>query len=393
MRVSELEHLCYGFPVRPNRCLGAVLWQFLFECHSWSTRTDGCSSSRPKNKEFWRLLTPGTAGLLVKDQEQIPRSLWCHRLILPKTLSKKKSYGNRIVLCLSIAEYQILSGKHFLFSGPESRKIWCLKKVQYLQKKYHCQWTLLQGKQPKWIFHNFGDFLQPPEFVPTSRERVVPTEWQVRSVLGDWKSKAKVSSIQAPLYRQFALISDFLDLANLSMRERKRHWPRIGSRTDQKDWSFRTWCWPLWQARLCAVFQRLWLQMFSTLLKMRVIGLRETNDPSRESIGNCKGFFSAYGSPSTSFSAAYAVWVLYNSPGHSRRQIWHLCCQRWIHCLGILLENPFKTNWREGLTCSPIQFLQYRILSARVDIGCVPERKFETSAPADYTWKRRRIQY
>ena len=34
---------------------------------------------------------------------------------------------------------------------------------------------------------------------------------------------------------------------------------------------------------------------------MRVIGLRETIDPSRESIGNCKGFFTAHVSSSTSF--------------------------------------------------------------------------------------------
>ena len=31
--------------------------------------------------------------------------------------------------------------------------------------------------------------------------------------------KAKVLSIQAPQYRQYALISDFLDLAKLSIRE------------------------------------------------------------------------------------------------------------------------------------------------------------------------------
>ena len=30
-------------------------------------------------------------------------------------------------------------------------------------------------------------------------------------------------------------------------------------------------------------------------------------------------------------------------------------------CLGTPLENPFKTNWREGLSCTPIQFLQDRI--------------------------------
>ena len=63
------------------------------------------------------------------------------------------------------------------------------------------------------------NLLQPLEFVPISRERVVPMEWQVRSVLGDCISMAKVISTQAPQYRQFALISDFLDLANSSLRE------------------------------------------------------------------------------------------------------------------------------------------------------------------------------
>ena len=108
--------------------------------------------------------------------------------------------------------------KHFLTLGPESGKIWCLEKVQYVQKKYHCQCTVLRRRQPKWIFHNFGDLLQL-QFVPISREQVVPTEWQVRSVLGDCISKAKVISVQAPPYPQFALISDSLDLANLSIRD------------------------------------------------------------------------------------------------------------------------------------------------------------------------------
>ena len=93
-----------------------------------------------------------------------------------------------------------------------------MKKVQHLQK-YHCQWTLLRGKKPKWISKNFGNLLCPLELVPASRERVVPTEWQVRTVLGDCISKAKVISIQAPRHRQYSLISDFLDLANLSIRK------------------------------------------------------------------------------------------------------------------------------------------------------------------------------
>ena len=40
-----------------------------------------------------------------------------------------------------------------------------------------------------------------------------------RTVLGDCISKAKVIPKQAPQYRQYALITDFLDLARLSIRE------------------------------------------------------------------------------------------------------------------------------------------------------------------------------
>ena len=61
--------------------------------------------------------------------------------------------------------------------------------------------------------------LQPLESTPASRERMVPTEWQVRAVLGDCISKAKVITVQAPQYRQYALVSDFLDLAHLSFQE------------------------------------------------------------------------------------------------------------------------------------------------------------------------------
>ena len=135
-----------------------------------------------------------------------------------KYTTQKGVIWRQYYLCLAVAEYQI-GGKHFLFFGPESRKIWWLNPVQYFQKKHHCQWALLRGEKPKWISHNLGNLLRPLELVPASRERVVPKEWQVRTVLGDCMSKAKVISIQAPHYRQYALFSDFLDLANLSIRE------------------------------------------------------------------------------------------------------------------------------------------------------------------------------
>ena len=46
-----------------------------------------------------------------QEQKVIPAQV---RLLLPKTPSKNKSHGNSTVLCLAVAEYQILGGKHFL---------------------------------------------------------------------------------------------------------------------------------------------------------------------------------------------------------------------------------------------------------------------------------------
>ena len=95
-----------------------------------------------------------------------------------------------------------------------------MKKVQIsTEKKYHCQRTRLFGEKLKWIFHNLGNLLRPLESIPASRERVVPTERQVRTVLRDCISRAQVIPTPAPQCRQYALVSDFLDLANLSIQE------------------------------------------------------------------------------------------------------------------------------------------------------------------------------
>ena len=112
-----------------------------------------------------------------------------------------------------------LAENTYLFWNQSQEEFWWLKKVQYLQQKYHRQWTFLRGKKRKRIIHNLGNLLRPLESIPVSRERVKTTAWQVRTILGDCISKARVITVQAPQYRQHALISDFLDLANLSVQE------------------------------------------------------------------------------------------------------------------------------------------------------------------------------
>ena len=148
------------------------------------------------------------------------------------SFKQKEVIWQQYLVCLAVAQHQILGGKLFLILGPGSGKMWWLKKVEHLQKKVPLPMDRPAWKESQVDFHNLGNLLRPLELVPASRERVVPTEWQVRTVRGDCISKAKVIPIQAPQNRQYALISDFLELAHLSIRERKQHWTRIGSRTD-----------------------------------------------------------------------------------------------------------------------------------------------------------------
>ena len=92
-------------------------------------------------------------------------------------------------------------------------------KVQDFQKKYHCQWAPLRGKKPKWIFHNFGHLFK--NHLSSYQRRV--SEWfQRNGKSGQFLEilfKARVISIQAPRWRQFSLMSDFVDLVNLSMQQ------------------------------------------------------------------------------------------------------------------------------------------------------------------------------
>ena len=93
-------------------------------------------------------------GFWSKMKIKNPKIVVMSPTVFTKYTNQKEVIWQQYRLCLAVAEYQVLGGKHLLILGPESGKIWWLQKVQYLQKKYNCKWTLLRGTQPKWIFHN-----------------------------------------------------------------------------------------------------------------------------------------------------------------------------------------------------------------------------------------------
>ena len=144
-----------------------------------------------------------------------------------------------------------------------------------------------------------------------SRERVVPTEWQVRTVLGDCMSRAKVIPTQAPPYRQYA---------HLSMREEAAlatNW--INDRPEGlklQNLALATMTGPV----MSSSPKNLTADVQHAMNKCETFGLRETIDPSRESIGNRKGFFSRiWQSFDVFFFFAECVFpVLHVTSGHPR---------------------------------------------------------------------------
>ena len=71
-----------------------------------------------------------------------PKIVVMSPIVETQSFKKKEVVWQQYHLCMDVAEHQII----------ESRKNEWLKKVQYLKKKYHCQWTVLRGERPKWIF-------------------------------------------------------------------------------------------------------------------------------------------------------------------------------------------------------------------------------------------------
>ena len=102
-----------------------------------------------KTESFSPLLLQGFWSKLKENNPKI--------VVMSPTATTKNSKQKEIIwqqyrLCLAVAEYQILGGKHFLNFGIRIRKDLVVEKGTIPSEKYHCQWTLLREKKPKWIF-------------------------------------------------------------------------------------------------------------------------------------------------------------------------------------------------------------------------------------------------
>ena len=87
---------------------------------------------RTKKAESFLPLIPGFWHKLMKNN---PKIVVMSPTVETKSFKKKEVVWQQYHLCMDVAEHQILGRKHFLILGPESGKIWWLRKVQ---KKFHC---------------------------------------------------------------------------------------------------------------------------------------------------------------------------------------------------------------------------------------------------------------
>ena len=155
-----------------------------------------------------------------------------------------------------------------------------------------------------------------------------PTEWQVRTVLGNCISRAKVISIQAPQYRQHALISDFLDLAILSIREEAAlatNWTKDRPEgLKLQNLALATMTGPA----MSSLPKHMTADVQYAINKCESLGSRKEWILHGNPSAIAKDFFTTYGSHSTSSFAEYALPVLYVSLAHLQWQFRLLCCQR-----------------------------------------------------------------
>ena len=168
-------------------------------------------------------------------------------------------------------------------------------------------------------------------------------------------------STQASQYRQFALISEFLDLANLSIREEAAlatNW--------SKDRLEGLYLQNLALATITGKAIRRYPDNVTADVQ-HACNQCESFGSGKQLILHCNpsaissDFSTAYVSSSTSCFAEYAIGVLFDITGTLGGNFGIFAASGESHYLGTPPENPFKTNWREGLSCSPVQFLQDRI--------------------------------
>ena len=96
---------------------------------SWLQRQQ---TSEQRRQRVFRHSCCRAFGSSSQAQEEASQDRCDMSTVAAKTNKHREVLWQQYHLCLAVAEHQILGGNHLVILGPESGRIWWLKKVQYL---------------------------------------------------------------------------------------------------------------------------------------------------------------------------------------------------------------------------------------------------------------------
>ena len=219
--------------------------------------------------------------------KRFPKLLGCLRL-LRRRASKDEIVWQQYHFCIDVVEHQILGGKPHHF-GTRIRKDLVVEKSAISRETVSLPMDPPSWRETQVDFSISAIVLRLLEFILASREQVAPTDWQVRTLLADCRSRAKMNPTPLSRHRQHALIIVFLELsvkAALATNWIKDQPARVHASepcASHEDG-------PIYKQFTRKSNGRRQLRN----PQMRILAFRETIDPSRESIGNCTEVFSPY---------------------------------------------------------------------------------------------------
>ena len=164
-------------------------------------------------------------------------------------------------------------------------------------------------------------------------------------------------TVQAPQYRQHVLIGEFLDLANLSVQEEAAlatNW--IDDRLEGlriQNFASATMAGPVLSS----------LPKHLTADVQHVMNTCESLGPGQQLIlhRNPSAITATFSPHMAILSMTFFCQTCISSAAFYFREPSGAILTSLRPVVWVSLENPFQTNWREGLSCSPSRFFQHRI--------------------------------
>ena len=342
------------------------------EGNSWEMFSDNSHLSAILDRQGLRVATP--VDLRTKKTETFYTTVTAGLLVRTKEKSKDRCDVPNVAT-KSCKQQEVTRQQHRSCLAVQNNKSLAENTSWRPETEEFGGWRMykISRKMPQPQMDFLQHLLRPLQSILISRERMVLTEWQFRTTLEDL-----IFTIEAP---ECALINDFLDWTLTQLECARRS--STGHELDR--WS----TWRVKASKPCGSSHgrtsdehvtEIWLPTSCTLLnRCESLGSRKQYS-WKNPWGNCKDFFQYLAILRRQCFAKCACPMLPNFKAIPTSvfcqmrmsdaanfkaipvEVGHLCGQWWIHCQGAPLEeNPFKINWREGLSCSPVRFFQHRM--------------------------------